>query len=118
MLINIIQISLTSLLIILIVSFFVASVLHRKKLLNFSEKFFCELERKIDKEGISIKHKIEILEAHLKDMSFDIKDLNIRTNVVETRLEERNSALLLSSSAKLSLPPPPKRGRPRKIPQQ
>jgi len=51
-------------------------------------------------------------------MGLDIKDLNTRTTIVETRLEERNAAMFLSATvAPKAIAPPRRRGRPRKNPE-
>ncbi len=74
------------------------------------------LQRSLDEGQLKLTHKIELVDRQLQDMGMDIKDLNVRTNIVETRLEERNAALLLSAT----VAPPAlshtgaKRGRPRK----
>lgn len=95
----------------LIMGFFLRlSYLHRRNL-----KIFDDLSRMIEEKLVNVSHKIDLVDRQLQDMRMDIKDLNMRTNIVETRLEERNAALFLSAT----ISPPstlssPKRGRPKK----
>ncbi len=69
---------------------------------------------------IHLGHKIDMVDRHLQEVCMDIKDLTIRTTIVETRLEERNVSHLISSLAapKKISSSSGKRGRPRKTPQQ
>lgn len=111
-----IHISLLSVVIFLTIGFFLRS----SYLIRQNAKNLDFLQRSLDEGGVRIVHKIDLVDRQLQDMGMDIKDLNVRTNIVETRLEERNAALLLSATV---APPAfphmaPKRGRPRKNPEE
>ena len=75
------------------------------------------LQKTLEDGLMNMCHKIELVDRQLQDMGIDIKDLNIRTTIVETRLEERNAALFLSSAVTPQVTSSPKRGRPRKNPE-
>ena len=76
------------------------------------------LQKTLEDGLMNMGHKIELVDRQLQDMGIDIKDLNTRTTIVETRLEERNAALFLSASvAPQRVTSSPKRGRPRKNPE-
>ena len=63
-----------------------------------------------------IGHKIDLVDRHLQDACMDIKNLNLRTTIVETRLQERSLAVCLPHrAADEPLPVKVKRGRPRKL---
>lgn len=77
------------------------------------------LQKTLEDGLMNMGHKIELVDRQLQDMGIDIKDLNTRTTIVETRLEERNAALFLSASvAPQMVTSSPKRGRPRKNPEE
>ena len=75
------------------------------------------LQKTLEDGLMNMGHKIELVDRQLQDMGIDIKDLNTRTTIVETRLEERNAALFLSASVTPQVTSSPKRGRPRKNPE-
>lgn len=115
-----IQISLSIFLIFLSISLFLVSFFYSKKIKNTSIFLSLEIERKISEGVMVLKHNVDLVDDHIQDISMDIRDLSIRTNIVETRLEERYTAFLLSSSIapKPLISSQSKRGRPRKNPEE
>ena len=83
---------------------------------RISGKKLDSIQKNLEDGLVKLGHKIDLIDRQLHDMSMDIKDLNIRTNIVETRLEERNAAFLLSATVAPQAMPQAsiKRGRPRK----
>lgn len=56
------------------------------------------------------------MEQKLDNVFFEVRELNLRVTIVETRFEERIPHFQISSSPpQISAKPPAKRGRPRKI---
>lgn len=94
-------------------SFFVISFFQKRRIESRQENKFDEVQKSIEEAMVHVSHKIDLMDCKLQNMGLDLKDLNIRTNVVETRLEERNAALVMAASLNPSLPAP-KRGRPKK----
>lgn len=113
MLINWIEISLLGFGICLSTCYFLRSCYLKR----ISAKKIESLQKKIEDGFLHMGHKIELVDRQIQDMSLDIKDLNTRTTIVETRLEERNAAMFLSASVAPKAISSPKRGRPRKNPE-
>lgn len=115
MLINWIEISLLGLGICLNTCYFLRSCYLKR----MSAKKIESLQKTIEDGFLHMGHKIELVDRQIQDMGIDIKDLNTRTTIVETRMEERNAAMFLSASVapKALSSTPAKRGRPRKHPE-
>lgn len=69
------------------------------------------IESQLNTNFLILSHENERNQDKLKDIYIELKTLNLRTSIVETRLEERHKMLDVGSSPSS----PGKRGRPRKV---
>ncbi len=76
------------------------------------------LQKTLEDGFMNVGHKIELANRSIQEVGMYVKDLNTRTTLVETRLEERNAAMFLAAAvAPQRITSSPKRGRPRKKPE-
>ncbi len=107
-----IQIALLSFGIILSTSFFLRSSFLKKKNAQKLE----DIDKKIESRLILLDLKADLIQRSLQEAVFELKTINIRTVIVETRLEERKESILLEPGTALTtLGRAAKRGRPPKI---
>ena len=88
MLINWIQIALIGFGIILSTSFFLRSSFLKKK----NAKKLEEIGKQIETVQLIVDLKMSQLDRYIQEACHDLIALNLRTTIVETRLEERNTA--------------------------